>query len=380
MSTSTATKRACDACHRRKVCAALQNEFMRLPNSISLAQVRCNGANPCQNCLQTSLTCTYNKPPQKKGPKGSRAKVISELKKSQELTTASPSSRDGSAPNSPMASPLFSRQVDLLSPELVDSCIVQYFDKMYTTIPILHRNWIQQRAMDMQASPESYCAVGSLCLYMIVQRGVDAPLQPGPFGPQSTGSPQQNAVVAGKRLFEDIKRIRNQTDYSDNPNTASIVTSFFLSAALFGLEKHNTAWYYLQEAITFAKIMRIHDEKSYRQVEPTDAMNRRLFWLLFISERFVFYPQMSHFLSNLYTLGHRHFTSIEIYLSMRQLNSPKRTQTARRILVLLDSRACINSFELSTVMSRRFGITFVQRVLLYGLEIPQHGSHICNNN
>ena len=281
MSTSTATKRACDACHRRKVCAAPRHQF----HSSLLVQVRCNGANPCQNCLQTSLTCTFNKPPQKKGPKGSRAKVISELKKSQELTTAGSSSRDGSAPNSPLASPLFARQPDVLSPELIEDCIVQYFDKMYATIPILHRNWVQQRVVDMQASPESYCAVGSLCLYMIVQRGVDAPMMPSALRSQ-TISPQQNAVAAGNRLFEDIKKVRNQTDYSDNPTTASVVTSFFLSAALFGLEKHNTAWYYLQEAITFAKIMRIHDEKSYRQAGPTDVMNRRLFWLLFISERF----------------------------------------------------------------------------------------------
>ena len=137
----------------------------------------------------------------------------------------------------------------------------------------------------MQASPESYCAVGSLCLYMIVQRGVDVPLMPGSFGPQMA-SPQQRVSAVGIRLFEDIKRVRTQTDHLDNSSTASVVTSFFLSAALFGLGKYNVAWYYLQEAITFAKIMRIHDEKSYTQAKPTDSMNRRLFWLLFISERF----------------------------------------------------------------------------------------------
>ncbi|CCC13727.1 unnamed protein product [Sordaria macrospora k-hell] len=60
---STAVKRACDACHRRKV--------------------KCDGINPCRNCHASQLTCTYNAIPQKKGPKGSRAKVISELRETQ---------------------------------------------------------------------------------------------------------------------------------------------------------------------------------------------------------------------------------------------------------------------------------------------------------
>ncbi|KFX95023.1 hypothetical protein V490_04041, partial [Pseudogymnoascus sp. VKM F-3557] len=59
-SASTSVKRACDACHRRKV--------------------KCDGLSPCRNCSSAQLACTYNAIPQKKGPKGSRAKVISELR------------------------------------------------------------------------------------------------------------------------------------------------------------------------------------------------------------------------------------------------------------------------------------------------------------
>jgi hypothetical protein len=59
-----------------------------------------------------------------------------------------------------------------------------------------------------------------------------------------------------------------------------------MSATLFGLEKHKAAWYYLQEAILFARILRIHDEKAYSHPEtPVDVMHRRIFYILFVSER-----------------------------------------------------------------------------------------------
>ena len=63
MTSAPPVKKACDACHRRKV--------------------RCSGSVPCKNCGQANLQCTYLAIPQKKGPKGSRAKVISEIRDTQ---------------------------------------------------------------------------------------------------------------------------------------------------------------------------------------------------------------------------------------------------------------------------------------------------------
>lgn len=249
-------------------------------------KVRCNGANPCQNCTQASLACTFNKPPMKKGPKGSRAKVISELRKTQ---TDKPNSRstDGAAADSPLASPTFNRPQELLTHELVESSISMFFDRIYPTLPILHRGWIQQKALEMHSSVESYCLLGALCAFMVVQPGVQPPML-APMSPMSTGSSssQQQNGMYGIRILEEVRRRRSVIDFGDNPSTASIVTSFMLSATLFGLEKHTSAWYHLQEAILFARIMRIHDEKSYSQQDaPIDIMNRRLFYILFISER-----------------------------------------------------------------------------------------------
>ena len=185
---------------------------------------------------------------------------------------------------------MFARQPEPLSSELADTCIREFFDKMFTTVPILHRGWIQQRASEVSTSPDAYCVVGSLCVYVVVQCRVELP---GLSSPLSPSSAKQQANSLGLRLVEDIKRMRNQTDYSDNPTTSTILTSFFLCAGLFSLERHNTAWYYMQEAITFIKMMRIHREESYGVGGPADVMNRRLFWILFISERYWLQPPPS---------------------------------------------------------------------------------------
>ena len=237
--------------------------------------------------MQASLACTYDKPPQKKGPKGSRAKVISEFRKAQE-TKAGPSLASEDAGLAALHPSPAAKPLEPLPPEVIESCIGQYFERMYNTVPILHQTWIHQKKSEMSSSAEAYCVVAALCVYMMVHAGVESAQLNSLASPASVLS-RQHPITRGLRLVEEVKRMRNQTDYSENPTTSTIVTSFFLSAGLFGLQKYNIAWYYLQEAITFAKIMRIHDEKSYRGRHPSqlDDMNRRLFWLLFVSERFV---------------------------------------------------------------------------------------------
>jgi hypothetical protein len=230
------------------------------------------------------LACTFNKPPQKKGPKGSRAKVISELRKSQERPGPPFSPIDPPGRTSGTSSPVFARH-ELLTHDLVEASISGYFEKLYPTIPIIDRPWIQQKALEMPSSVESYCLIGSLCVFMLIQPNVQLPVPLSPMGPMGI-SPLQQAHLHGQRILDEVKRARGTIDYGEHPSTASVVTAFLISAACFGLEKHTTAWFHLQEAILFARMVRIHDEKSYRnQASAESSMNRRLFWILYVSER-----------------------------------------------------------------------------------------------
>src|SRR5947207_9398815 len=129
----TTVKRACDACHRRKV--------------------KCDGHQPCRNCSQAALSCTFNAIPQKKGPKGNRAKVISELRETQRLSALASRAQDhfiglDGLPLSPSLLPT----PGLLTPEIIRCCVDFFFAHMYPTMPILHRETLQQQMVNIDTS------------------------------------------------------------------------------------------------------------------------------------------------------------------------------------------------------------------------------------
>ncbi|KAI9893544.1 MAG: hypothetical protein M1814_006340 [Vezdaea aestivalis] len=268
--TNTASvKRACDACHRRKV--------------------RCDGKLRCNNCENSALTCTYNAIPQKKGPKGSRAKVISELRRAQR-TPRSYAPDPGqlalinqnhgivsttSMPPMQTQHSSFARTPGLLNPQTIDSCLDFFFRNMYPTMPILNRARLQQQLPLLDQSPELYCLICSLCAFMCIQ------------GMQSLGDDNPtSSSTHGRILLDEALRVRKSFDHVETASSHSVMTSFFFFGCYFGLDKHATAWYHLREATTLAQILGMQDESGYMMGDALDmALKRRLFWLLFVTER-----------------------------------------------------------------------------------------------
>ena len=122
-SQNLATKRACDGCHLRKIkCRPSENGLVH----------------PCANCTNAGLECTFDKIPQKKGPKGSRARVLSELK-AQPTQEKSPVSK--------------------LPLELVKCCSDFFFANMYPTQPILEKQRLEHIISEIPCSVEAYCMV-----------------------------------------------------------------------------------------------------------------------------------------------------------------------------------------------------------------------------
>ncbi|KAF2154552.1 hypothetical protein K461DRAFT_222293 [Myriangium duriaei CBS 260.36] len=250
-------KRACDCCHKRKV--------------------KCigNGTRPCRNCASAGLTCTYNAIPQKKGPKGSRAKVISELRETQHRhLQATNASSLALVSDSYLAQSQFPRTRGLLSPDLINACVDYFFLNVYPSQPILHRGSLQQTISIMEINVEAYCLVTSLCAYMLIQPNLllNAPGNQGP--------------TLGLTLLKEALRVRKGCDYLEEPTIMSVITSFFLFGCYFCLDKTNTAWFHLREATTLAYVVRLHEEDSYATLGPVEASRRRrLYWLLFVTER-----------------------------------------------------------------------------------------------
>ncbi|KAK4507008.1 hypothetical protein PRZ48_000742 [Zasmidium cellare] len=258
---TTSVKRACDACHRRKV--------------------RClnDGTRSCKNCTSAGLTCTYNSIPQRKGPKGSRAKVISELRENQrqsQLISAKPCF------DSPNHSPGDLKTAGLLSMDMITSCVDYFFAHLYPTQPILHRQKVGETIGQMDNSIEAYCLVVSLCAYMMIQPNMVIP----PEAFEGLEIPPQPSLQLGHTLLQEALRVRKGHNYIENPSIWSVVTSFFFFGSYFCLDRQNTAWFHLREATTLAQIMGMHEEVNYQLEDVVESSRRRrLYWLLFVTER-----------------------------------------------------------------------------------------------
>ncbi|KIW13392.1 hypothetical protein PV08_08580 [Exophiala spinifera] len=227
--------------------------------------------------------------PQKKGPKGLRAKVISEIRATQQQ--ASPSDiavNDAEQPCSfkfnSMPPPPYSHSTALLSKQTIDTCVEFYFGNMPTTAWILNEHSLREMITCRIASDaEVYCLAASLCAFVMVQPGMSLAVGPGSH---YKGEPPEHRYGYANMILDEISRIRKNIDYVGAPTVNSIHISFFLFSCYFTLEKQNVCWYHLREAATLAQIMGMHDESSYANGDDVENMyKRRMYWLLFVTER-----------------------------------------------------------------------------------------------
>ncbi|KAK0652868.1 hypothetical protein B0T16DRAFT_455202 [Cercophora newfieldiana] len=260
---TTAVKRACDACHRRKV--------------------KCDGINPCRNCSASQLSCTYNAIPQKKGPKGSRAKVINELKEKERQTSLSAKVQNRlNGISSPPSSPTLTPTPGLLQNDMVKECIEFFFAHMYPTMPILHRQRLEQQALYMDQSLDTYCLLTSMCAFVLLQPGMTVP-GTDPFSLDSM--PGAN-IVTSTLLLEETLRVRKGYDYMDSPTLNSLCTSYFTFGCYYALDLHDKAWFHLRESSTLVHMIGMNKEPTYMQYDSIESSRRRrLYWLLFATER-----------------------------------------------------------------------------------------------
>ncbi|KAK0281653.1 hypothetical protein LTR91_003879 [Friedmanniomyces endolithicus] len=255
-------KRACDACHRRKVkCICIGD-----------------GTRPCKNCTSAGLACTYNTVPQKKGPKGSRAKVISELREKQRQSQLVVAHLHNLQPQS---APYLPRK-GLISIDMITICVEYFFLHLYSTQPVLQRTKVGETIGRMETDAEAYCLVMSLCAYMMIQPNLALPASAF----DGLEVPPQSSFLLGQLLLKETVRVRKCYDYVENPTVWTVITSFFIFGSNFCLDRHNTAWFHLREATTLAHVLGMHEESAYLMTDVIESSRRRrLYWLLFVTER-----------------------------------------------------------------------------------------------
>ena len=174
------------------------------------------------------------------------------------------------------------RTPGLLTPETLSVCIEHYFTHIYPTQPILHRQRVQEAIISIDRSIEAYVKLCGLCAYVLFQANVVLP----PEFRLSLDGGQVSASALGHLLLDEAIRVRKGHEFFENPTILTIYTSFFIFSAYFCLDRQNAAWCYLREALTLAHVMGLHDEDGYKTDDYiTASRKRRIFWVLFISER-----------------------------------------------------------------------------------------------
>lgn len=179
-------------------------------------------------------------------------------------------------------SPTFYRTPGVLTLETIDACADFFFAQLFPTMPILHDEQLRQWIADMTCSVEAYCLLASLSAFVLIQPGIEINIGQGADG---LAGPSNNTAL-GILLLDEALRVRKGHDYIENPTITSAMTSFFLFGCYFGLNKHNTAWFHLREATASAQLLGMQEESYYLDGYVKDSSRkRRLFWLLFITER-----------------------------------------------------------------------------------------------
>ncbi|ORY61055.1 hypothetical protein BCR35DRAFT_309128 [Leucosporidium creatinivorum] len=311
----TLKARACDQCHARRI--------------------KCSGEGvPCLSCARAELSCTFNKQPRKKGPKGT---VLESLRKAAtdgpvqagvvapapappaqqsmpEGTRATaadcfslntylglsispqsmvetpqnslssffmglPSSAQISnhPPNLPAPPP--SRNPSLAWLSIVTKTVLlpqidTFYSRLHPILPILPRHYIQSGIdAHIHLQDPSFAA---LLLAMSAMALV---------GPVAANEREDDRQELALSIIEETMRVKGMVTHH-SPTMEGIWTNFMLFGALFNTGQHDAAWCRLRESLTLAETLELHKQTTYDSL-PIDECSRRIrtLWVLMVTER-----------------------------------------------------------------------------------------------
>ncbi|KAK5044918.1 hypothetical protein LTR84_010290 [Exophiala bonariae] len=162
-----------------------------------------------------------------------------------------------------------------------------FFDRLYPTLPIVNRFALYRDIVGRRQSrdPDFAAMVLSLSALALIQ----------PVLREEHESMPSRTALATKMLQAAIK-LRTHT-FGENLSVVSVVSSFFMFAALFGLGNQNAAWLRLREAVECGKMIGLHQPDTYKYLTRDEKGPRfRLFLILSVTER-GYALQRNHYIS-----------------------------------------------------------------------------------
>ncbi|KAL4803697.1 fungal-specific transcription factor domain-containing protein [Aspergillus unguis] len=312
-------KQACDNCRRRKI--------------------KCSRELPCDKCQRLFFTCSYGDVLRRKGPKfrtlyplAPISPLVARQQQLQYTQQQYPSEGEwlsdptcypvGGEPISPAfaageaqyPAPVLHESYGRLPPELVSSPeslhsisdsptamlfpsprtltapillahINVYLKYMFPIMPVVRREELQQDCHHPERlSPQRYAFLAALCTATHIQLKLDGATPVADTSHLQTGD--GSALMSGEDLLAEAVRARKDCDPIEDMNIESLLTSFFLFASYGNLDRQDHAWFYLCQATSMVFTLGLHREATYTELSTEEAeLRRRVFWLLFITER-----------------------------------------------------------------------------------------------
>ncbi|KAJ5925382.1 hypothetical protein N7454_008021 [Penicillium verhagenii] len=270
------TKQACDNCRRRKI--------------------KCSRDLPCDKCQRLLLSCSYSDVLRRKGPKFRTLYPLAPIHPvvPARSDTATPDQIYSGTESSSFPDQSGFRLSSPTSPAFAinDAPFAQYD---------LSDSFSQLPPPELGSSPDSTdmhtvdsSAYGPIMPPRIARLSPQILLahlkldgaNPGPDQARLHTLGDGDVLVSGEKLLEEAVRARRDCDIVEDISIENLLTSFFLFASYGNLDKQTHAWFYLCQATSMAFTLGLHRESSYADFQVEEAEERRrVFWLLFITER-----------------------------------------------------------------------------------------------
>ena len=154
-----------------------------------------------------------------------------------------------------------------------------YNREMFPVWPVID---VSSLLKDLQTAPnddELYALATSVCAATMAQLRLPA------LPVECTGD-----LISIEFMGSQIVQTRAKFDYRDKISIATVLTSMFLYVLNYNQGKRKAGWVHLQEAIIFAKVLRLDVEESLEVQSPEYRRGKLVLWLLFVTERYHHFP------------------------------------------------------------------------------------------
>ena len=229
-------------------------------------KVRCSGDPTCKECLQVNLACVYRAP-------DSSSRSRKKIKRGHVIEACKRGLSETSSVTLPTSPSLLDARQDRFGDVLENIDFAYYSTYIYPFVPIVSESEFRSAAANVNSSSDDAALAYALA-------AVTLNAQPNTAGDRVE---QMRQVEA---LYKKALELRGAVMPQHHATVMSAMVP--LAAAMLCCEKHpEMAFYYLREAITIAVILRVDDEESNTAFNLEEqAKRQRLYWVLFIHERY----------------------------------------------------------------------------------------------